>query len=242
MKRRLHRLVAQSAALVGLDALFLRLDVGHAVVPSKSRLGCVKSLCQAPDGGQRLFRLPAGPRISQSEAVWPAETARVVQHVMGEPSNLADRDRQDVTHRLADVQTVRRHLRRLQQPGQLFEGLRRDVRRARATSAARTRASSPSLLRPTPPSWKPAPTRSAARSSTRASRSRCPARSAHFRWTSSRASSLRPSGRGSSGASRSGSRPSSTTSTTSTASRRSCATASSRAGSSRPASIFTARP
>ena len=33
-KRRLPRLVAQTGALVGADALFLRLDVGHAVIPS----------------------------------------------------------------------------------------------------------------------------------------------------------------------------------------------------------------
>ena len=33
-KRRLHRLVAQTGALVGADALFLRLDVGHAAIPS----------------------------------------------------------------------------------------------------------------------------------------------------------------------------------------------------------------
>src|SRR5215470_12663045 len=39
VKRRLHRLVAQSAALVGAIALFLRLDVGHAVIPSKLAVG-----------------------------------------------------------------------------------------------------------------------------------------------------------------------------------------------------------
>src|SRR6476619_4930446 len=43
VKRRLHRLVAQSAALVGAIALFLRLDVGHAVIPSKSPVGLLKS-------------------------------------------------------------------------------------------------------------------------------------------------------------------------------------------------------
>src|SRR5882757_6315049 len=31
-KGRLHRLVAQTSALIGVDALFLRLDVGHALV------------------------------------------------------------------------------------------------------------------------------------------------------------------------------------------------------------------
>src|SRR5690349_8601212 len=33
-QRGLHRLVAESGKLVGLDALYLRLDVGHALVPS----------------------------------------------------------------------------------------------------------------------------------------------------------------------------------------------------------------
>ena len=39
-QRGLHRLVAQPGALVGEDALLLRLDVGHALVPSKCQLGC----------------------------------------------------------------------------------------------------------------------------------------------------------------------------------------------------------
>src|SRR5579875_1631244 len=38
-KRRLHRLVAQSPALVGAVTLLLRLDVGHAVVPSSISTG-----------------------------------------------------------------------------------------------------------------------------------------------------------------------------------------------------------
>src|SRR4051812_50205973 len=41
-KGRLHRLVAQSGALVGTDALFLRLDVGHALIPSKAELGVLE--------------------------------------------------------------------------------------------------------------------------------------------------------------------------------------------------------
>src|ERR1700730_4867974 len=68
----------------------------------KSRRDCL-SLCEVPGDGQRVFTVPARPRISQSDAHWPAETAQVVQHVMGEPSNLADRDRTDVAHQLADA-------------------------------------------------------------------------------------------------------------------------------------------
>src|ERR1700712_5667162 len=48
-----HRLVAQSRTLVGEDALLLRLDIGHALVPSNSRLGFHKDLQGAPDEGQR---------------------------------------------------------------------------------------------------------------------------------------------------------------------------------------------
>ena len=50
----------------------------------------------------------------------------------------------------------------------------------RATCAGRTRASSPNWRRRTPPSWQPAPRRSVGRSSTRASRSRCPGQERPF--------------------------------------------------------------
>ena len=47
----------------------------------------------------------------------------------GEPSNLAARDCTAVAQRLSPSQTLRGHLRRLQRPGHLLEGFRRDVRR-----------------------------------------------------------------------------------------------------------------
>src|ERR1700712_2217472 len=50
-KGRPHRLVAQSRTLVGENALLLRLDIGHALVPSNSRLGIPKVFMVRPTTG-----------------------------------------------------------------------------------------------------------------------------------------------------------------------------------------------
>ena len=223
-KRRLHRLVAQSGALVSAIALLLRLDVGHASVPSSNwclrRLRCLLWGAPQPSSdcsgyqSRYVFSQRGTLGLQNVDLRQHGKVSLRVSLTRPGGGRAASAGRPDARSSASSTATTRRT------PAIRWPSMRCST--PRATSAARTRASTPSLRRRTPPTSRPAPKRSAAAFIDQGITFSLSGQERPFPAGPGAASDLgRRVDAVWSAASPSGSRPSRCTSTTSTATRRS---------------------